>query len=137
MGSHLYDRAGDRVRIKSGQYQGQRGQIDDLTTGGDVIVVVEGTRLVVSRNSITNFSLAARRAWATRPKRAGRPTLPTPRKKMISLRIDIETLNALSVLAEHGLIANRERAVNEWLRVQTRELLSLLSSTDRASGAAE
>lgn len=135
MGPHADHRVGDRIRIKSGRWRGQRGLIRELLSEGELLLTVEDARPVIASDSITNFSLAARRAWVTRPKRAGRPMLAKPRKKMVSLRIDIETIDALSVLSEHGLITNREQAVNEWLKERTRELLEELPRADRVTGA--
>ncbi len=49
------------------------------------------------------------------PKRAGRPSLPVPRKKMVSIRIDVDVWNRLGEAVELGLIPSREEAVNAWL----------------------
>jgi hypothetical protein len=130
-------RLGDRVRIKSGPYRGQSGSVAAVSSAASVVVLVTGVRISTPVDSVTNLSRAARRAWASRPKHAGRPAYSTPRKKMISLRIDIDTLDALSVLAEQGLIMSRERAVNEWLRARATELLRSLKADQGSRGVTE
>jgi hypothetical protein len=109
---------GDKVRIR---HDGRRG----VVTGVDGIYLVVKTDVGSERialNEVTNYSLAARRAWRTRPKRAGRPRLASPRKRMISLRLDIDVLDGLAILVEHGLIESREGAINVWLRERIRSV---------------
>jgi hypothetical protein len=104
---------GDKVRLRVPP--GGRGVV--VAHHGDSIVVEtdRGPFECVS-SELTNYSLAARRAWATRPKRAGRPALARPRKRPISVRIDVDLLAAIAVLAEDGVIENRERSINHWIR---------------------
>jgi hypothetical protein len=68
----------------------------------------------VPREDVTNYSLAARRAWQTRPKRAGRPRSTSP-KRLISVRIEPGLLDQMAVMAEAGLIPSREQAMNRWI----------------------
>jgi uncharacterized protein (DUF4415 family) len=104
--------SGDRVRIRA---TGVRGVI--LRTEDQVLFVdVDGEVSALEAREVTNFSLAARKAWRTRPKRAGRPRLEEPRKRLISIRLDIDLLNRLAVLSEQGAISSREAAVNDILR---------------------
>lgn len=84
---------------------------DDL-----LVVDVDGEFTTVNARDVTNYSLAARKAWQTRPKRAGRPRLDEPRKRLISIRLDINLLDQLAVLSEQGLIPSREAAINDMLR---------------------
>jgi uncharacterized protein (DUF4415 family) len=103
---------GDKVRVKA---TGERGVIDAV--GPDwVSVLADHLPARLGFDAITNYSDAARRAWIDRPKKAGRPRLPAPRKRMVSLRLDLEVLDLISRLAEHGLIASREQAINDWCR---------------------
>jgi hypothetical protein len=89
-----------------------------IVGGTDAAVDVElggGDTVSLSPPDLMNFSLAARRAWVTMPKKAGRPKSSRPPKVMVSMRLDIEVRNRLSVAAEMGLITNREEAVNRWV----------------------
>jgi len=107
---------GDKVRIRSGSYIGAKGVIRAESDGLLEIQLDEGGIVSVPAKEMTNYSLAARRAWQAMPKRAGRPQLATPRKKMVSIRIDVDVWNHLGEAVELGLIPNREEAVNTWLR---------------------
>ncbi len=114
---------GDKIRIRSGQYSGARGVIQAEVDGILDVLLDEGTRVHIEPQEITNYSLAARRAWQTMPKRAGRPQLSSPRKKMVSMRIDVEVWERLGEAVDLGLIPNREEAVNTWLQERLNALL--------------
>jgi len=108
---------GDKIRVLIGPLAGQRGTVLDL--GAEMVSVRLSTGDITQFNiaDLLNYSLAARRAWRTRPKRAGRPRgTRTSRKKMVSIRIDEDIWQALGRAVEEGLIPSREHAVNEWLR---------------------
>jgi hypothetical protein len=117
-------RPGDKVRIRTGPYAGARGIIRLEKDGLFEIKLddSESNIVTVPVENITNYSRAARRAWKVMPKRAGRPSLPFPRKKMVSIRIDVDVWNRLDEAIELGLIPSREQAINSWLR----DRLSLL-----------
>lgn len=119
---------GDKIRIRSGPYSGARGVIQAEVNGVLEILLDEGNSISIEPNEITNFSLAARRAWQTMPKRAGRPQLSSPRKKMISMRIDVDVWERLGEAVDLGLIPNKEEAVNTWLQER---LDALLGSTHK------
>ncbi len=91
----------------------------------------EGSSIRVEQKEITNYSLAACRAWQKMPKRAGRPQSPNPRKKMVSMRIDVDVWERLGEAVESGLIPNKEEAVNVWVRDQLEHLFSNASHSDR------
>ena len=78
----------------------------------------ESNIVYVTLNDITNYSLAARRAWKAMPKRAGRPQLFSQRKKMVSIRLDVDVWDRLGEAVEQGLVPGKEQAVNTWLREQ-------------------
>lgn len=109
---------GDKIRIRSGPLTGMRGIICTEAEGLLEIQLDENENSIVSVpvEGITNYSLAARRAWQVMPKRAGRPQLLTPRKKMVSMRLDVDVWTRLDKAAELGLIPNKEQIVNIWLR---------------------
>ncbi len=114
---------GDKVRIRAGIHARVRGVIRAERNGVFVIESNDGDLVHVEADDLTNYSLAARRAWQTAPKQAGRRPLQTPRKKMVSLRVDVDVWRGLSQAAEFGLIPSREQAVNQWLREHLSALL--------------
>lgn len=107
---------GDKVRIRSGSYVGVRGVIRSESDGLFEIQLDEGGIASVPAKEVTNYSLAARRAWQVMPKRAGRPQLVKPRKKMVSMRLDVDIWDRLGNAVELGLVPSREEAVNGWVR---------------------
>ncbi len=107
---------GDKLRIRSGDRAGQRGIAVGEDSGQIIVALMTGEELVLARDQMTNFSLAARRAWKVMPKRAGRPKAQGERKTMVSLRLEHDVKRRLSLAAEMGLIRTREDAVNGWLR---------------------
>ena len=74
--------------------------------------------------SVTNFSLAARKAWVTGPDR------PVGRRKgtklcdrvSVTLRIDRDLWERFRGMEGSGLIEDRTAAVNSWLRQKLEEL---------------
>jgi hypothetical protein len=127
MGEHPQDpsgfQPGDKIRVRSGSYTGARGVIRAELNGLLEIQLDDSKIISVSTKEVTNYSLAARRAWQVMPKRAGRPQLSTPRKKMVSMRIDVDLWDRLGKAVELGLISSREQAINTWLRQQLDILL--------------
>ncbi len=121
--------SGDKIRIRSGSYTGARGIIQAESNGLLEIQLDESSIVHVVSDEVTNYSLAARRAWKTMPKRAGRPQLSTPRKKMVSIRLDVDLWDRLGEAVELGLVPGREQAVNTWLR----QHLDLLFDEDHPS----
>lgn len=110
-------RPGDKVRIRAGPHAGGRGKIHAVSSTEIEIELDEGTYSSVQPAEITNYSLAARKAWQVMPKRAGRPRLhESQRKKMVSVRIDRELWEQLGNAVDSGLIPSREAAINTWLR---------------------
>jgi len=109
---------GDKVRIRSGPHAKERGVVQAKVGEFIEIQLDSGPRIQAGPQEITNYSLAARRAWQVMPKHAGRHQLAVPRKKMVSLRLDIDVLDDLAEATELGLIPNKEQAVNTWLRQQ-------------------
>jgi hypothetical protein len=110
----------DKVRIKVGPLAGERGIVRHVS---DDVCTVQSQSGRLSRPlrwaDVTNYSLAARRAWFVMPKRAGRP-----RKKaisrVVSLRLDCELLRVLDREASLCLVSRSEvidRALREMLGV--------------------
>jgi hypothetical protein len=107
---------GDKVRIRIGVHAGQRGIVEEVHESSLLVALEAGEKAAVPLEAITNYSLAARRAWETMPKRAGRPAGTAARKQMVSLRIEIDLWQRLGQAAESGLVSSREQAVNVWIR---------------------
>lgn len=114
---------GDKVRVRAGPYAGSRGVVRAIGETGAVVTLLAGTEIALSFAEITNYSAAARRAWQSMPKRAGRPRLPAPRKKLVSVRLDLDVWRMLAQAAECGLVPSREQAINAWLRERLVHLL--------------
>ncbi len=115
---------GDKIRIRSGPHTGARGVIRAEVDGLLKIELDTNEITQVTLEEITNYSRAARRAWKAMPKRAGRPKGQKPVKRMVSMRLDADVWEMLQEAAERGLISNREKAVNDWVREQVVLLLS-------------
>lgn len=130
-------RVGDKVRVRSGSFAGHRGVIHAEVNDLLVVELAGGEAIQIAAQEITNHSLAARRAWNTMPKEAGRPRFLVPRKKMVSFRVDIDLWARLRQAAEFGLIASREEAINLWLREHLDALFetSSLQSEDQDRSA--
>ena len=122
--NHIGFRLGDKVRLRSGPHKGARGNISSESDGRLEIELDTGDRVAALPEDITNYSLAARRAWQAMPKRTGRPKGQRPVKRMMSMRLDSDVWDMLHEAAERGLIPNCEKAVNDWVRAQVMPLLS-------------
>lgn len=126
----LQHRTGDKVRISRGHYAKERGIIQSTADDSLWIELTSGAIVNVAEDQITNYSLAARRAWKIRPKQAGRPKLDdSAKKKMVSLRLDPEMWARLGRAVELGMISNREKAVNSWLVEKVAELFGEVAAT--------
>lgn len=107
---------GDKVRIKAGVHSGQRGFVKDID-GGDLLIQLESGPVRLRPTDITNFSLAARKAWITEPDRAvGRRKGSKLKDRVtVTFRLDRETWELFEELEEAGLISDRNGIVNEWI----------------------
>ena len=56
---------GDKVRLRSGDHKGQRGTIEAYTHEQLEIQLNTGAKTQIAPEEVTNFSLAARKAWQT------------------------------------------------------------------------
>lgn len=121
---------GDKVRVRAGDYAGRRGRIEHAKGEGLAIRLDTGDLVKLNAEQITNFSRAARRAWAAMPKHAGRPRGSAPAKRPVNIRLDADVWERLAQAQESGLIKSREQAINGWLRSC---LSMLLESTNPPS----
>lgn len=124
-------RAGDKVRLKRADDSDNRGVVE--VVGGSVLVVRlerSGRRVRVPTTGATNLSLAARKAWASMPRRAvGRPKGSRRCDRVsVTLRIDRAIWEQFKVLESNGTIDDRTATINRWLG-------DALASLPIASGA--
>jgi hypothetical protein len=121
----LKPETGDKVRLKAGDHSGERAVIDEID-GDEMLVRLEqsGKTVRVLPDQVTNFSLAARKAWKTEPQRAvGRKKGTRLRDRVsVNLRIDRDLWEWFVALEGAGTIADRSDAVNAWFREKLSEL---------------
>lgn len=118
------NRPSDKVRIRSGTWEGTRGVIVSSAPDRLQVELRGGDRLTFRPDEVTNYSRAARRAWQAMPKRAGRPRSSNGPKQMVSLRIEPRLWRLLAAAVDLGLIRSREQAINEWLQQHVAELFT-------------
>ncbi len=116
---------GDKVRLKTTAYSGERGLVAAVD-GEKLVVQLEGSgRLVrVLPSDVTNYSLAARKAWVTEPGRAvgRRKGTRLSDRVSVTLRLDRELWERFTGMEEDGVIENRTALVNSWFREKLAEL---------------
>lgn len=117
---------GDKVRLKSATNRGARGTIEKVQSTKLLVRLNESGEVVeVTRSALTNYSLAARKAWERMPqRRVGRPKgTSTTDRVSVTLRIDRELWEQFKNAESSGLIKDRTATINGWLA----ELLSELA----------
>lgn len=111
--------AGDKARVKVGSHSGERCVIEAVD-GETLVVRLEKTArlLRLQPDAVTNFSLAARKAWVTDPDRGvGRPKGTRLRDRVtVTFRIDRVLWERFMILVETGHIEDRNSVVNSWFR---------------------
>jgi KOW motif-containing protein len=110
---------GDKVRIKAGPFATRKGTLLRLEAGKLVVTLTDSAEtIIIDTKNVTNFSLAARRAWRSMPHRkVGRPvgTRVSDRVSVI-FRIDRALWKDFMDAEEAGLIQDRTTAINNSLR---------------------
>ena len=118
-------RTGDRVRLKSNDHLGARGTVEAIEAG-KLVVRLAGSeeRLRVTPDDVTNFSLAARKAWVSMPRRrVGRPKgLRLCDRVSVTLRIDRDLWEQFRYYEDLDLIEDRTATINRWLREKLAEV---------------
>jgi hypothetical protein len=111
--------AGDKVRLKAGTHAGARGLLDAFD-GDKLVIQLEGSgfKIQVTAEQVTNFSLAARKAWATEPDRAvgRRKGTKLHDRVSVTLRLDRDIWERFLDLEEDGVIDDRTGLINGWFR---------------------
>jgi hypothetical protein len=116
---------GDKVRLKAGEHAGDRGTVDAVEGEKLVILLDEsGRKVCVQPEDVTNYSLAARKAWKTEPHRAvgRRKGTCLSDRVSVTLRLDRELWETFQGLEEDGVIEDRTALINEWFREKLAEV---------------
>jgi hypothetical protein len=110
---------GDKVKLKTGSHRGARGLVEAVADD-KIVVRANGIQRLVTLSSIevTNFSLAARKAWLSMPKRqVGRPKGSKFCDRVsVTLRIDRDLWEHFRAQERSGLIDDRTATINKWLK---------------------
>lgn len=117
--------AGDKVRLKVGTHTGARGLLDAFD-GEKLVILLEesGQKVRVPPEQVTNFSLAARKAWVTEPDRAvgRRKGTKLSDRVSVTLRLDRDLWENFLGLEEAGVIEDRTGLINGWIREKVARL---------------
>jgi uncharacterized protein (DUF4415 family) len=114
-------KVGDKIRIKISLARGVIEQVkgNTLSVSRD-----DGGEEIVESSDVTNYSLAARKAWESMPeRRVGRPkgTSKTDRVS-VTLRIDRELWDRFKQAEKDELITDRTGVVNKLIAEKLDEL---------------
>jgi hypothetical protein len=116
---------GDKVRVKTGDHTGERGLVEAVD-GGKLLVWLEKSdvKVRVTAEQVTNYSLAARKAWMTEPERAvgRRKGTKLTDRVSVTLRLDRALWEQFLGLEEAGIIDDRTGLINRWFREKLAEL---------------
>jgi uncharacterized protein (DUF4415 family) len=118
---------GDRVKIKKDEKRGLRGIVKQLNRDRLVVQLEDRDELIeLNAHEVTNFSLAARKAWKSMPhKRVGRPKgSRVCDRTSVTLRIDRDLWEEFRALESEARIKDRTTVINAMLREKLAELKS-------------
>lgn len=111
---------GDKVRIKNGLYHGYKGLITKIFSKQVIVNLGQiQENICFTSNDLVNFSLAARKAWRSFPKKnvgrkkKKRDELST--KISVTLRFELLTWQKFRKLEKDGKIKNRTEIFNKML----------------------
>jgi hypothetical protein len=112
-------RPGDKVRLNAkAQTPGLRGIVTEAETHFVIIKnTKDGSPLRVLPEHLTNFSLAARKAWKKMPeRRVGRPRGSRVCDRIsVTIRFDRELWQRFRAAETRGLVTDRTATFNTWL----------------------
>lgn len=116
---------GDKVRLKVAPYLGTRGVVE-RSHGSHLLVRLDsnGDVVRVTLTDVTNYSLAARKAWESMPdRRVGRPKGSTTSDRIsVTLRIDRSLWDRFRRAEAAALIGDRTESINAWISERLDEL---------------
>src|SRR6266581_359464 len=116
---------GDKVRLKLNGQANSRGIVRSIDDDKLVVWIEDTERIVrVPADAVTNFSLAARKAWKSMPdRRVGRPKGTRVCDRVsVTLRIDRDLWERFQSMESSGLIDDRTSTINTWLTEKLRSL---------------
>lgn len=123
---------GDRVRLKDADHFGMRGTIKRVARSHLVVELADANDVVeLTHSEVTNYSLAARKAWTSMPnKRVGRPRgSRICDRTSVTFRIDRDLWDEFRALESDKLIKNRTTLINTILREKLAAMKSERLST--------
>jgi hypothetical protein len=110
---------GDKVKLKSHNSTPMRGVVEEVHSNELLVRLDESGELVaVAAELVTNFSMAARKAWKNMPHRqVGRPKGARHCDRVsVTLRIDRELWEQFKQDELEGIIQDRTATINSWFR---------------------
>jgi uncharacterized protein (DUF4415 family) len=116
---------GDRVKLKDTNHFGMRGKIKGVSRSHLLVELEDANEVLqLTHGEVTNFSLAARKAWKSMPhKRVGRPRgSRVCDRTSVTLRIDRDLWEEFRTLESYMKIENRTAWINSLLREKLTEL---------------
>lgn len=111
--------------MKCGPHRGKRGIIVSAKGQTLTVRVEPGESAVLAKPcEITNYSLAARKAWVSMPRRrVGRPSGTSKTRRIsVTLRLDLELWERFKRSESLGLIEDRTAVINDWFRQNLTQL---------------
>jgi uncharacterized protein (DUF4415 family) len=127
---------GDKVKLKGHRGAPARGVVEEVHGDKLLVRLDESGELVAAASElVTNFSLAARKAWKNMPHRqVGRPKGTRHCDRVsVTLRLDRALWEEFKRDESEGHIRDRTATINAWLR----EMLDKLRQTTDCMNAAE
>jgi hypothetical protein len=110
------------VRVKP---VGRRGTVEKINPDGLLIRFEDSTELgAFPADVVTNYSLAARKAWARMPdRRVGRPRGSRVCDRLsVTIRVDRSLWEQFRRYEHDGRIEDRTESINRWLRQKLNEI---------------
>ena len=128
--------AGDKIKLKNHRGAPVRGIVEEVQ--GDELLIrlhESGELVAIASELVTNFSLAARKAWKNMPHRqVGRPRGARHCDRVsVTLRIDRVLWEQFKRDESEGRIRDRTATINFWFR----EMLDKLERTQDCVDATE
>jgi hypothetical protein len=126
---------GDKVKLKSHHGAPLRGIVEEVH--GDELLIrlhESGELITLGPESVTNFSLAARKAWKNMPHRqVGRPKGARHCDRVsVTLRIDRVLWEQFKRDESEGRIRDRTATINLWFHEMLHKLAQTQDSIDAA-----
>lgn len=124
---------GDKVKLKRSfvEAPGSHGVLVEIVDSSFVVLLNDSARTVrVRADQVTNFSLAARKAWRSMPARnVGRPRGSRVCDRLsVTIRVDRLLWERFRRAETSGIVEDRTSALNRWI---TEGLDSLTAPTHR------